>query len=127
MYGSYVSKRPEQSVWDSARADLGLINQAVSRVRLRLNPNEKNKEEKEATDAVLKTLKEFEDLFANNPHDFIAILANISDRLLVAAQVVLKMNWDRVRSGELTYRITRFAALVIVVCAFIWLIFYMLK
>lgn len=126
IHGSSIAQRaPQQSLWDTVRDDATGIRQASARIRLRLNPNEKNKNEKAANEAVLEALKEYESIFASPAPDFFK-LAGISDKLLSAAQIVLKENWERVRSGELVYRITRWVALFIVVAAIV-LLLHMLK
>lgn len=65
IHGSSIAQRaPQQSLWDTVRDDATGIRQASARIRLRLNPNEKNKNEKAANEAVLEALKEYESSLA---------------------------------------------------------------
>lgn len=115
FHGSSVTNPPsDKSPWDSVRNDITGISQVSARIYLRLNPDEKNKKEKAANTAVLEALSEYDSLFGSPPPDILK-LRKVSEKLLSATQIVLKINWDRVRKGEPVYRITRFLATMVAV------------
>ena len=100
--------------WRARRASnlLG-VNEASFRIKLRLNPREAESQ------AVLKTLGEQAALFARRVEPDKLEFGRLLTRLVDEVQLVLKTEWDRVRSGEPVYRIARglavFATLVLVV------------
>jgi hypothetical protein len=115
IHGSAAtSNTTGNSLWDRVRGDITGISQASARIYLRLNPNEKNKKEKTANTAVLEALNEYDAIFASPTPDVLR-LREVSDKLLQAAQIVLKINWDRVRFGERVYRIAQWVALFVIV------------
>ncbi len=127
IHGSSLAKRtPDQSLWDTVRGDITGISQVSARIRLRLNPNEKNEKEKAANKAVLEALKECDSIWASPTPDFFKLPA-ISEKLLSAGQIVLKINWDRVRSGEPVYRMARWVAVLVIVAVAIVLLLHIFK
>jgi len=119
IHGAYVTRFASSAeTWKAVRDDFYGINEAGARVKLRLNPKEA-----QAT-ALLKLLEEHEGLISANPPDF-AKLPRVETNLLAASQAILKSEWDRVRSGEPTYRIAQAAALGVTaacVLAIVWTI-----
>jgi hypothetical protein len=103
--------------WKVVRFDFAGINNAVARIRLRLNPKEKESE------AILSEIEVLERLLApGQAMNHVEINAT-EKRLVEKAQVVLKTEWRRVRRGETVYRSARVAALVVSVgsvVALIW-------
>ena len=103
-------------LWKDVRDDYIGINEATARIRLRLNPKEP------AAQAVLARIEELEAYLAPRQcihHDQINALENM---LVAEAQVLLKDEWNRVRSGEPTYKVARFAALAVSVACIVALI-----
>ncbi|MGA8215601.1 MAG: hypothetical protein WB799_18530 [Candidatus Sulfotelmatobacter sp.] len=89
------------------------FHRVIVRIRLRLNPNEAGKKEGPATKAVLATLVKLESMFASaSVKTHFHELDDLVKTLVDNSQVILKENWDRVRSGETTYQITKWTALV---------------
>lgn len=80
------------------------------RIRLRLNPHENRKMEGPATKAVLGVLTELESIFGSATPQFHKLEALVTT-LVTNANVILKENWKRVRSGETVYQITKWTAL----------------
>jgi len=81
-------------------------NDASVRIKLRLNPTEP------ASMAVLKMLDEHESYF--EPPTKAGPAKRITEtetELIAAMQKVLKQEWNRVRSGETIYRVTRAVAI----------------
>lgn len=103
-------------LWKDVRDDYVGINEATASIRLRLNPKEP------AAQAVLARIEELEAHLAPGQrihHDQINALEK---RLVVEAQVLLKDEWNRVRAGEPTYKVARFAALAVSVACIVALI-----
>jgi hypothetical protein len=89
-----------------ARGHVVSFNVAWARIKLRLNPKEKS------SIALLKVLKEHEDLWAkvgDAAPDWDA-LVSVTDRILAAMQIVLKEEWQRVKRGERVYRLATLSA-----------------
>jgi len=92
------------------------VNEASFRIRLRLNPREAESR------AVLKTLGEHQALFDRrvrpDKQEFDGLVARLVDEV----QLILKTEWDRVRSGEPVYRIARWLALIAALVLVIFLV-----
>ena len=116
IHGASIAKRKDdqEQLWPSLKTDLTHFNEVTARIRLRLNPEEKRKKEGPATKAVLGALKELESIFAS-PEPQFHKLQPLVTKLVTDAQVILKENWQRVRSGERVYRVTKWITLVLTV------------
>lgn len=57
----------------------------------------------------------------------VTAVMSASDELVAAAQVVLKQEWVRVRSGERVYRIARWAALLVIVALVVALLYHLFR
>jgi hypothetical protein len=91
--------------FDKSKADWTGFHRAIVRIRLRLNPKERRKEEEDATRAVLETLEKLESMFPvdhtqSQHHELNELVRKLVDN----SQKILKSNWDRVREGEEGYR-----------------------
>jgi hypothetical protein len=91
----------------SASEDFAGITEASARIRLRLNRKEK-------TSATLLAALDQHLVMVSTEFDT-EIVLSVTDKLVAAAEVVLKQEWVRVRSGERVYRIARWAALLVIV------------
>jgi len=109
---SIVADNNNQTLWNRVKSDFTRLKAVVARIRLRLNPKEKREREGPATKAVLNALKELESIFAS-PQPQFHKLEPIVEALVTNAQVILKENWDRVRSGEPIYRGTKIGGLIV--------------
>jgi hypothetical protein len=109
-----------KEMWEAARAHFVGINLAISRIRLRLNPSEPSSQ------AVLKEIEKLESHL--NPgaiND--AVLSTIEKELITTAHILLKKEWIRVRSGEITFRVTKWLAVILVVSGITFLAFKLLS
>jgi hypothetical protein len=101
------------------RDDLVGINEATANLRLRLN-------DKEAPSrAVLAAVEAIETLFYNTSPVTPDHLNPLLKDLVAKAKLVLKEEWLRVRRGEITFRIAKWAASALVlatVAAILWYI-----
>lgn len=91
--------------WKIVRSDFVGINEAAARIRLRLNPKEKD------AITVLHHVEALEQLLAPGQAMDYRHINEAEKKLVAAAQILLKKEWLRVRDGERVYRIARFAAL----------------
>jgi hypothetical protein len=92
------------------------INQAAVAIKLRLNPAE------QANVPILEGLDELSRLtLVTPPHDKSALI-KCEEKIIVAAQVVLKNEWNRVRRGELIFFITKWAGLFVIILGLGWVI-----
>jgi len=111
-----------QSLWDTVRDDMAGIKKKSATIRLRLNPNEKRKNEKEANNLILSALKRYREVFDSSDTRLVGV-DEVNEQLISATQTVLKENWNRVRRGERVYRITRWLAGLFVLGVLIYLLF----
>jgi hypothetical protein len=112
-------------LWANVKTDLTRFDEAVARIRLRLNPEEKRKKERLATKAVLGALEMLESIFADSEPQFHQLPALVTT-LVTNSQVILKENWTRVRSGEFIYRVTKWGTLAFAVLAVLALVAWLL-
>lgn len=109
----------EQELWDRVKSEFTRFKRVIARIRLRLNPHERRKNEADATKAVLHTLKQLETVFGSQKPQFME-LNPLVEKLVINSQVILKANWNRVRAGETTYRITKWLTLTFTVLAAVY-------
>lgn len=103
-------------LWKVVRQDFVGINEGTAKIRLRLNPREKQAQ------AVLGAIDELEQLLSpGQMMNYVKINA-LEKHLVSEAQVLLKAEWTRVQEGEATYKVARFAALAISIACVIALI-----
>jgi hypothetical protein len=115
-----------ESLWNTVRDDMTGIKKKSATIRLRLNPNEKRKNEKEANTLILDALKSYKDIFDGPIAGFLEI-EGINEQLIAATHTVLKENWDRVRRGERVYKIARRFAFVVIILGIIGAIFLIFR
>lgn len=99
--------------WKGVRDDFVGINQAAAMIRLRLNPNEP------ASMDILRTIEQIERLLSPGRHVDFNELNDVEKTLAGQTAFVLKTEWNRVRAGEIAYRVARHAAVVFVLVALI--------
>jgi hypothetical protein len=117
IHGAYLANFSNNvTLWKDAREDFVNLNTALARIRLRLNPT------KEPHISMLKALAEHEALFSGKttPPDF-SKLESLDRRVLDCTQIVLKQEWERVKSGEPFYRVARATAGVLVLVGLFYL------
>jgi len=99
IHGAYLAKFQDNStLWQNVRLDFVGLNEAWAKIRLRLNPKELS------SIAILQALEEHEGLFPKGGTPDFTKLGLADHKLLEAANVVLKEEWQRVKRGELVYR-----------------------
>jgi len=77
------------------------INESITKIRLRLNPNET------LSKKVLSLLKEYEKAFSNNQIPSDDEFNRLNHGFVEASQKLLKKEWQRVRNGEVVFQIVR--------------------
>ena len=102
--------------WARVRLDFVGINEAVAKIRLRLNPKEK-----ESID-VLNQIDALEQALAPNKSIHYSNLNKLEKELVAKAQVVLKKEWRRVQKGERVYQIAKYFAIAILSAGIVALI-----
>lgn len=98
-----------KDIWEIARDDYVAANTAAARIRLRLNP-----EEKEAK-AILKKITEIEEEFTPPNTPSAGQINSLEKELVNEAKILLKTEWLRVRDGERVYRLARIIALGVLI------------
>lgn len=105
--GKQVGGMSSSDTWSNLQSDFRGINEATAKIRLRLNPEEPH------SAAVLGRVEELEKLLAPYAaHDY-QKLDELGKNLTKDARAVLKLEWKRVRSGERTFRIAKWAAIIL--------------
>jgi hypothetical protein len=103
--------------WGEARDDVIGLNRCIGIVRMRLNPKEPQ------ACKVSAILEELNQHFAPRGAFDDDQFNRIEERLLIESQVLLKLEWDRVRRGEPFFAATRdiFSIVVFLLAiAFLW-------
>jgi hypothetical protein len=108
--------------WESHyREDFAGVTEAMARIRLRLNPKEKE------SIALMNALAKHKRAIESEKEPNFDAISSAANDVVDAAQVVLKQEWVRVRSGESVYRVTRHVALLIIVVPIIALLYHMFR
>lgn len=111
-----------------ADQDYSGLSEAIASIRLRLNPKEA--ESMRLLTAQNKYLSAVDTLVRGDGCEVAnskRVVSSCADDLVAAAQVVLKQEWLRVRSGEMIYRVAKWAALLLIAAAFVALLRHWLK
>lgn len=87
--------------WKVVQEDYKKANEAVTKIRLRLNPTES------ASTDVLSLLKEYEHLFKEGNIPKTEEIDPLHHKFVIASQKLLKSEWERVKNGELVFQIAR--------------------
>jgi len=103
-------------IWKVVREDFIGINAAAASIRLRLNPKENY------SVTVLQIIEELEAGLSPCVTTDHKQLNDIEKRLVSSAQILLKQEWRRVRSGERVYRYARMVALIFLAASALTLI-----
>jgi hypothetical protein len=93
--------------WETAREDFVGINQATANIRLRLNSKEKESQ------AILNSIENLEAQLSPGALDFRG-LDTIEKHVVSYAQVLLKKEWLRVRSGEPVFQAAKWLFLLLI-------------
>jgi hypothetical protein len=100
---------PADDWWAQARDDYLGANRCFVSVRLRLNPREKSSQ------TILELLDALEKCFAPGVAPSVDQLAPLEKKLVSESHALLKREWDRVRHGELFFRIARLVSFVVLI------------
>lgn len=92
--------------WEATASHFAAINKATALVRLRLNPGEAS------SGKVLAVIEKFESAFSSRNPDP-ATLNALAKELVKESQSVLKNEWERVKQGELVFRIAKWGSLIV--------------
>jgi len=106
------------------RPTVDVASQAYSAMVLRINPEDKDKTMKKLNADFLATLNMVRDHVDEGKYDD---ARKVAGTLTAKLQPILKLEWERVKKGELVYRFTRGAAFLIIVVALIlgaWFAYY---
>lgn len=90
-----------RDAWTDMRTDFVGINEAAAKIRLRLNASE------ESSRAILQTVEEIERALAPGNAIHHEELNKIEKRLVDKTTIVLKREWERVKRGEMSYKIAK--------------------
>ena len=83
---------------------------ALARIRMRVNPNDSNHKLKKLNESLLENAKSIQTHLANENYRESLVISN---NLHKDASEILKLEWDRVKSGEPIYIISKIVALVL--------------
>jgi hypothetical protein len=121
IHGESITKSHDDQkvLWVRLKRHFTRFNRVIARIRLRLNPKEDRKEEKQATRDVLNALDELESIFVSAEPQYDK-LPPLTKKLVTDAQTILKENWDRVREGEPNYRRTKWGMFILAVAGAVY-------
>lgn len=100
--------------FEAMRSTVDTAAQAYHSIVLRINPNDTNKKMKELNDVFLQALNTVKQNVEDEKYEDARTVANT---LSIKMQPILKYEWERVKKGELIYRVTRGTAIFIVIAA----------
>jgi len=116
----FAARQLGESSWAALRVDAIAINQATAQIKLRLNPRE------EKSRNLLQHIADLEN-FLHSPQGMrFEKLNELEEQLAEDAQALLKAEWDRVRKGEVTFRVAKISAAALVLCLAVFLPCYAL-
>lgn len=108
-HGGFISHDGNlDELWKIVREDYVGINEATAKIRLRLNPTENNSKK------ILDSIDDLEKLFKENKMYNYQILDQFEKQLVDRSRVVMKIEWNRVKRGEPTYRAAKYSAIFII-------------
>ena len=89
------------------------VNESYNDIIFRINDSEKSINEKALNDAFLEALQRTREHYNRNE---LAEARNACDPLREATKPLLKYEWKRVKAGELNYRISKYFAVLVLIC-----------
>lgn len=113
--GAMHAAQPAKAPWPDRKEHFVAINQAITCVRLRLNPDEPSSQRLLESLTELETIAQAGDI-ATSP-----LVGPAVDKLTDRCNVVMKEEWQRVRDGEKTYRVARYGSIAAVAIALVLL------
>lgn len=113
--GAMHAAQPATAPWQDRKEHFVAINQAITCVRLRLNPDE------DSSQRLLQSLTELETIAQGGDIATSPLVGPAVDKLTDCCNVVMKEEWKRVQDGEKTYRVARYGSIAAVVIALVLL------
>ena len=116
---AFLSLKPahDNKAFEISRLDYTGINQAAAQIRMRLNPEE------ESGKAILATIVEIENLFADGKVPDHQILNSTEKELVRKTSISLKNEWNRVKRGELVFAFTKWISAVVALVAVVAMVY----
>lgn len=111
-------RESKEEDWKTVQEDYRKANEAVTKIRLRLNPTENSSK------AVLSLLKDYEILFSGGKTPSSEEIDPLHHKFAIAAQKLLKSEWDRVRNGELVFQIARAVSFAVLIAGIFFLSYW---
>ena len=109
--------------FEAMRSTVDAASQVYTSIVLRINPVDGNKKMKQKNNEFLTALNAVKESMRNNSY---AGIKQLLETLTAKAQPILKYEWERVKKGELGYRITRNVAMSIAIVGVISAAFFAL-
>jgi hypothetical protein len=113
--GAMYAAQPGKPPWQDRKEHFVAINQAITCVRLRLNPDE------DSSQKLLESLTELETIAQAGDIATSTLVGPAVDKLTNRCNVVMKEEWKRVQDGEKTYRVARYGSIAAVAIALVLL------
>jgi len=98
--------------YEAMRSSFNEASQAFTSIALRLNPSDSNSATRQKIQEFLAAMSAVRKAVRDDKYDD---AREVADTLSEKMQPILKYEWERVKKGELIYRVTRAAAILIVV------------
>jgi len=96
-----ISSRDYEVFYAETRKDSILLNESMTRIKLRLNPHDTEPESAQILQLLIDLEKELKRL---GQEGFLARIQELTDAIEHASQPLLKKEWNRVKQGEKVYR-----------------------
>ena len=104
-----------KEAWTALRQDFVTLNHSMAAIMLHLNPKEKSSHD------LLEVIKQIEKMLSpaewkiTDAKEFQSSFDSTEKKFVSLAQAILKCEWERVKKGELTFRVTKYLAIFVVV------------
>lgn len=105
----------QKNTFSLLKEEIAKIERVYSSILLRLNPKEHGQ--------IIEKLKEIQEMYGRKGILDADLMDNHEKELLSLFQVVLKKEWERVKSGEVSFRLAKYSASILVVLGIIFLIY----
>ncbi|MEZ8232410.1 hypothetical protein CWO04_00350 [Vibrio splendidus] len=116
LYKHYVEQHPDKKnrfeMTKGVEETYSQVNKMYNDIIFRINENEKKPHLKKLNDDFLAALEESRDLFNKNEFKEVKVSCN---KVRSYAKPLLKIEWERVKSGEPAYRYSKYFSVAILV------------
>ena len=114
LYQHYIEQNPDKKnrfeMTKGVEETYSQVNKMYNDIIFRINENEKKPDLKKLNDDFLAALEESRDLFNKNRLEEVKVSCN---KVRTYAKPLLKIEWERVKSGEPAYRYSKYFSVVI--------------